>query len=86
MGLGSGTRDPGSGKNYPGSRGQKGIVSRIPDLDPQHCVIRLFFYIFSFILEKVLRIVNWVRKVASNYFDAGNIHYMDHWKGWTLKI
>jgi hypothetical protein len=41
MVLGSGIRDPGSGKNLfqipdPGSRGQKGTGSRIPDLDPQH--------------------------------------------------
>jgi hypothetical protein len=41
MGLGSGIRDPGSGKNLipdPGSRGQKGTGSRIPDPDPQHCL------------------------------------------------
>ena len=42
MGLWSGTRYPGSGKNLfripdPGSRGQKGTGSRIPDPDPQHC-------------------------------------------------
>jgi hypothetical protein len=29
MSLGSGIRDPGSGKTYPGSRGQKGTGSRI---------------------------------------------------------
>jgi hypothetical protein len=39
---GSEIRDPGSGKNLfripdPGSRGQKGTGSRIPDPDPQHC-------------------------------------------------
>ena len=38
---GSEIRDPGSGKNLfripdPGSRGQKGTGSRIPDPDPQH--------------------------------------------------
>jgi hypothetical protein len=42
MGLGSGIRDPGSGIRKkpipdPGSRGQKGIRSRIPDPDPQQC-------------------------------------------------
>jgi hypothetical protein len=36
-------QDPGSGKNLfqipdPGSRGQKGIGSRIPDPDPQHYI------------------------------------------------
>jgi hypothetical protein len=40
--YGFGIRDPGSGKNLfqipdPGSRGQKGTGSRIPDPDPQHC-------------------------------------------------
>jgi hypothetical protein len=43
MGLGSGIRDPGSEKNLfrmldPGSRGQKGTGSQIPDPDPQHWV------------------------------------------------
>ncbi len=43
MGLGSGIRDPGSGKNLfripdSGSRGQKGTRSGIPDPDPQHCL------------------------------------------------
>ncbi len=43
MGLGSGIRDPGSGKNLfrildPGSRGQEGTGSRIRDPDPQHCL------------------------------------------------
>ncbi len=43
MGLGSGIRDSGSGKKLfripdPGSRGQKGTGSRIPDPDPQHCL------------------------------------------------
>jgi hypothetical protein len=42
MGLGSGIRDPGSGIQKkpipdPGSRGQKGTGSQIPDPDPQHC-------------------------------------------------
>jgi hypothetical protein len=37
--LGSGIRDPESGKKPipdPGSRGKKGTGSRIPDPDPQH--------------------------------------------------
>jgi hypothetical protein len=34
MDLGSEIRDP--EKTYPGSRGQKGSGSRIPDSDPQH--------------------------------------------------
>ncbi len=43
MALGSGIRDPGSGIRKkpitdPGSRGQKGTGSRIPDPDPQHCI------------------------------------------------
>ncbi len=37
MGLGSGIRDPGYGKN-PESRGHKGTGSRIPDPDPQHWI------------------------------------------------
>jgi hypothetical protein len=46
MCLGSGIRDPGSGKNLfripdPGSRGQKGTGSGIPDPDPQHCFLSL---------------------------------------------
>jgi hypothetical protein len=41
MVLGSGIRDPGSGKTYSGSRiqGSKSNQSRIPDPDPQHCLI-----------------------------------------------
>ena len=44
MVLGSGIRDPRSGirkKPFPdpGSRGQKGTGSRIPDPDPQHCFL-----------------------------------------------
>jgi hypothetical protein len=44
MVLGSGIRDPGSGKKPfripdPGSRGQKGTGSRIPDPDPQNCFL-----------------------------------------------
>jgi hypothetical protein len=40
--------DPGSGKNLfripePGSRGQKGTGSRIPDPDPQHWKIQIKF-------------------------------------------
>jgi hypothetical protein len=43
MGLGSGIQDSGSGKKPipdPGSRGQKGTGSRIPDPDPQHCILQ----------------------------------------------
>jgi hypothetical protein len=45
---GSGIRDPGSRIRKkpipdPGSRGQKGIGSRIPDPDPQHWVLHYFF-------------------------------------------
>jgi hypothetical protein len=39
MGLGSGIRDPGSGKTYSGSRIQGSKRHRIPDPDPQHCII-----------------------------------------------
>jgi hypothetical protein len=47
MDLGSGIRDPGSGKNLfripdPGSRGRKGTGSRILDLDPQHWSAQAF--------------------------------------------
>jgi hypothetical protein len=43
MSLGSEIRDPRSGVQNkpipdPGSRGQKGTQSRIPDPDPQHCL------------------------------------------------
>ncbi len=41
IGFESGIQDPGSGKKPipdPGSRGQKGSGSRIPDPDPQHCI------------------------------------------------
>ncbi len=46
---GSEIRDPGSGKNLfripdPGSRGQKGTGSRIPDPDPQHWLVILRSY------------------------------------------
>ena len=46
IGLGSGIRDPRSGIRKkpipgPGSRGQKGTGSRIPDPDPQHCKFKL---------------------------------------------
>jgi hypothetical protein len=48
MVLGSGIRGPGSGKNLfripnPGSRGQKGTGSWIPDPDPQHWLNLLLF-------------------------------------------
>ncbi len=55
MVLGSGIRDPGSGKNLfripdPGSRGQKAPNpgSRIPDPDPQHW---LQFFFNSFFMK-----------------------------------
>jgi hypothetical protein len=56
MVLGSGIRDPGSGKNPfripdPGSRGQKGTGSRILDPDPQHWtqwyMSRIHYTVFS---------------------------------------
>ncbi len=52
--LGSGIRDPGSGKTYSGSRilVQGSKMHRIPDPDPQHCPnckrLKIFFLkIFS---------------------------------------
>jgi hypothetical protein len=51
--YGFGIRDPRSGIRKkpipdPGSRGQKGTLSWIPDLDPQHC------FLDSFLKELVL--------------------------------
>jgi hypothetical protein len=50
MGLGSGIRDPRSGIRKkpipdPGSRGQKGTGSRIPDPDPQHWILEYAVFI-----------------------------------------
>jgi hypothetical protein len=51
MSYGSGIRDP--EKTYPGSRGQKGTGSRIPDPDPQHWKKLIFVSILKATDEKI---------------------------------
>jgi hypothetical protein len=42
MGLGSEIRDP--EKTYPGPRIQGSKMHRIPDPDPQHCLVQYLIY------------------------------------------
>jgi hypothetical protein len=80
MGLGSGIRDPGSGKNLfripdPESRGQKGTGSRIPDPDPQHwgklTVLNLPMALPQEIMASIVASEVWSALTTSNSFMTG---------------
>ncbi len=56
--------DPGSGKTYSGSRIQGSKKHRIPDPDPQHCLLQFSILLYSSVLSAVLWKLNdisWIR-------------------------